>query len=148
MLENQTIRDLLKQHGLRYSKPREAILSYVLERNMHISAEALHRVLRKRGFELSLSTIYLNLGVLKDVGLLRELRAVGEETIYDSNVSEPHYHIVCRRSGKVIDVPPIDIDGVPLSHFLQQKVAEATGWQVEEAEISLRGLAPDLPAKH
>lgn len=110
---------------------------------MHISAEALHRALHDQGVDLSLSTIYLNLGVLKEVGLLRELRAMGEETLYDSNANEPHYHIVCRRSGKVIDVPPIDIEGVPLSQFLQQKVAEATGWQVEEPEINLKGLSPD-----
>ena len=136
-------RALLKAHGLRYSAPRAAILAYLRERNMHVSAESLHRILTDRGEDLSLSTLYLNLGVLRDAGLLRELRGVRGEAIYDSNTHDPHYHLICKRSGQVVDVPAIDIDGVPLGKFLKEQIEAATGWVVEEPEISLRGESPD-----
>jgi len=136
------MRALLKQHGLRYSYPRAAILSFLRERKMHISAEQLYLKLHERGENLSLSTTYLNLMALKNAGLVRELKAIKDETLYDSNVEESHFHMICDRSGKVIDVPDLMIDGVPLRQFLKEKVEEQTGWQVELPEINLRGISP------
>ena len=141
--KNREIRDLLKDHGLRYSHPRAVILGYMLERDMHISAEGLYSELKNRGEKLSLSTIYLNLNVLQEAGLVRTLRGLGNESVFDSNTRDPHYHLICKRSGKVIDIPAIDIDGVPLGQFLKEKIEEATGWQVEEPEFNLQGIAPE-----
>lgn len=139
---SDTMRDTLKSHGLRYSRPRAAILSFMQERDVHINAEGLHAALKERGEDLSLSTIYLNLNVLKDAGLVRELRGISGEVIYDSNTREPHYHLVCHKSGKVIDIPAIEIDGVPLGRFLKESIENATGWQVDELDVHLRGVAP------
>ena len=136
------IRTILKEHGLRYSRPRAVILSFLRERNMHINAEQLYLKLRERGENLSLSTTYLNLMTLKKAGLVRELKGIKDETLYDSNIEESHYHMVCDRSGKVIDVPDLMIEGKPLAQFLKEKVEEETGWQVELPEIHLRGLSP------
>lgn len=135
-------RDILKNHGLRYSRPRAAILDFLRSRDMHVSAEGLHTALKESGEDLSLSTIYLNLGVLREAGLVRELRGAGDEAIYDSNIRDPHYHLVCRKTGRVVDVPSIEIDGVPLGKFLKNKIEDATGWTVEEPEIQLRGESP------
>jgi len=140
---NDKMRDELKVHGLRYSRPRAAILSFMQERDMHINAEGLHLALKERGEDLSLSTIYLNLNVLKEAGLVRELRGISGEAIYDSNTRDPHYHLVCQKTGKVIDIPAIEIDGVPLGQFLKRTIEDATGWQVDEPEVQLRGVAPD-----
>ena len=143
MKSSQTMRDLLKAHGLRYSQARDSILSYLHTKNMHITAEGLYHALKAHGEDLSLSTIYLNLGVLSEAGLVRELKGIGEETLFDSNVSEPHYHLVCKRTGKVIDIPALDIEGVPLERYLKEKIEAVTGWQIEEPEISLHGMSPD-----
>jgi len=136
------IRDILKKHGLRYSYPRAVILSFLRERKMHINAEQLYLKLHERGENLSLSTTYLNLMALKNAGLVRELKGIKDETLYDSNVDEPHFHMVCDRSGKVIDVPDLMIEGKSLRQFLKEKVEEETGWQVELPEINLRGISP------
>ncbi len=137
------IRDLLKEKGLRFSRPRAVILSFLREQNIHITAEQLYSTLRARGEKLSLSTTYLNLMTLKKAGLIRELKGLGDETLYDSNVIDPHYHIVCDRSGKVVDIPELKIDGVPLTQYLKEKAEELTGWQVELPEIHLRGISPN-----
>ena len=137
------IRELLKRHGLRYSRPRDIILSFLQEQNMHITAEQLYTTLRARGEKFSLSTTYLNLMTLKKAGLIRELRGLADETLYDSNVVDPHYHMVCDRSGKIVDIPEMKIDGVPLTQYLKEKAEELTGWQVELPEIHLRGVSPN-----
>ncbi len=82
----EQLREVLQTHGLRYSRPREVILTFFGERDRHVSAEELHLELRTRGENLSLSTVYLNLGVLKQAGLVREVSGVGGEAFYDSNV--------------------------------------------------------------
>jgi len=132
------VRGVLRDRGLRYSRPREAILAFMAEEPRHVSAESLYQALRDRGEDLSLSTVYLNLGVLVEAGLLREFKGVSGESLYDASV-DPHYHLICRETGEVVDVPMPIVDGVALASFLKDYVERITGWQVEEAHLSLRG---------
>lgn len=135
------IRQLLQDHGLRYSRPREVILGYFRERDQHISAEALHQSLKARGFDFSLSTIYLNLGVMTEAGLIRELSGVSGEAIYDSNL-RPHHHLICKRCGAVIDLPSLEVAGRPLTEVLRAHAAKQTGWTIDEVELDVFGYCP------
>ena len=141
-LEELEMRDVLKDHGLRYSRPREIILGYLLERDRHVSAERLYVDLKGRGEELSLSTVYLNLSTLSDAGLVREYKTPAGQSFYDSNVT-PHYHVVCHQTGEVMDVPAPEIDGVPLGRYLKEYVEALTGWEVDEPRFSLTGVSPE-----
>ena len=141
-LDADGVREVLRRHRLRYSRPREVILRYLSERDRHVSAEGLFAALRRRGEDLSLSTVYLNLGVLARAGLLREFVGAGGEALYDSNVRD-HYHLICRETGEVRDVPVPMIEGMSLGAFLRTYVEHVTGWQVEEPSVTLRGRAPD-----
>lgn len=132
------IRKLLREHGLRYSRPREAILEFFDEAGGHMSAEDLYLMLKGRNEDISLSTIYLNLGVLRDAGLIMEFAGANGESIYDRNV-DPHYHVICAETGQIHDLPVIEIDGVPLSRYLQQRIEQETGWVIEEPSLGLRG---------
>jgi Fe2+ or Zn2+ uptake regulation protein len=132
------IRQLLREHGLRYSRPREAILEFFDEAGGHVSAENLYLMLKGRNEDVSLSTVYLNLSVLRDAGLIKEFPGTNGESIYDRNVS-PHHHVICAETGEVHDVPLIMIDGVPLNRYLQQRIEEETGWVIEEPSLGLRG---------
>lgn len=135
------LRKMLRERGLRYSRPREAILEIFQDGRSHVSAENLHQTLRDRGEDVSLSTVYLNLNVLRDAGLIQEFRGMAGESLYDHNV-EPHYHLICRKTGRVVDVSAIEIEGVPLARFLKERVERETGWEVEEPRLDLRGLSP------
>ena len=135
------VREVLKDHGLRYSRPRETILGYLLERDRHVSAESLYVDLKGRGEELSLSTVYLNLSTLAEAGLVREYKTPSGQSFYDSNVT-PHYHVVCQETGQVMDVPAPQVNGVPLGQYLKEYVEGLTGWEVDEPSFSLTGVAP------
>ncbi len=132
------VRGVLRDRGLRYSRPREAILAFMAEAPRHVSAESLYQALRERGEDLSLSTVYLNLGVLVEAGLLREFKGVQGESLYDASV-EPHDHLICRETGEVVDVPMPMVEGVALPAFLKAYVERVTGWTVDEVHLSLRG---------
>jgi Fe2+ or Zn2+ uptake regulation protein len=135
------VREMLREHGLRYSRPRAAILGFFAEQDRHVSAEDLYVELKRRGSNLSLSTVYLNLNVLSDAGVVREFQGSQGQKLYDSNVT-PHYHLICRDTGEVRDVPAPTVDGVPLGRFLKRAIEEATGWEVEEPQLQLRGRSP------
>ncbi len=137
----QDVRQLLHEHGLRYSRPRAAIVSFFQEEDKHVSAEELHEALCHRGEPLSLSTVYLNLGALEEAGLVREFQGNQGQKLFDSNVS-PHYHLICKETGRVIDVPAPTVDGMPLGRFLKHTIEAATGWTVDEPQVQLRGTAP------
>ncbi|HET8985736.1 MAG TPA: Fur family transcriptional regulator [Trueperaceae bacterium] len=136
------MRGVLKANGLRYSRPREAILGFLLEEDRHVSAEGLYLNLKQRGEDLSLSTVYLNLAALAEAGLVCEFRGASGESLYDSNVS-PHYHVVCKETGAILDVPAPVINGKPLGRYLKDAIEAATGWQVDEPHLSLSGISPD-----
>lgn len=141
------VRDVLKDHGLRYSRPRQVILEFMLEENKHVSAEGLYLALKHRGEDLSLSTVYLNLSVLASSGLVREFKGAAGQSFYDSNVS-PHYHVVCKETGEILDVAAPIIDGKPLGRYLKETIEAATGWIVDEPRLSLGGLSPTAAARH
>lgn len=144
--DGASAREVLHACGLRYSRAREAILTYMGDSDRHESAESLYLALRDRGEDVSLSTVYLNLGVLVGAGLLREFVGARGEALYDGNV-EPHYHLVCSESGEVVDVPAPTVDGLPLAAFLKAYVEDVTGWTVSEAHLTLRGRPPTRGAR-
>ena len=135
------VRAVLREHGLRFSRPREAILGFLREEDRHVSAESLYLSLKQRGEDLSLSTVYLNLSALSEAGLVCEFRGANGEALYDSNVSD-HYHVVCKETGEILDVPAPMVDGKPLGRFLKDAVEAATGWRVDEPHFSLSGISP------
>ena len=134
------IRSLLAARGLRYSRPRAVILSYFREEPKHINAETLHHSLRSRGNNLSLSTVYLNLSVLKDAGLVREFRGLAGELLYDSNAAL-HGHLICKHCARVIDLPE-EVSAGETQQQLKQRVETVSGWEVEAPSLNLYGLCP------
>jgi Fur family peroxide stress response transcriptional regulator len=136
--ESSPWRELLRRHGLRYSRPREVMLAFMASERRHIGAEGLQQALRERGEDVSLSTVYLNLGVLVEAGLLREFKGAQGESVYDTT-TEPHDHLICKETGEVVDVPLPTIDGALLPDFLKDYVERVTGWQVDEVRLSLLG---------
>jgi Fe2+ or Zn2+ uptake regulation protein len=141
------IRQLLKSHGLRYSRPREVILSFFKAKDQHLTAEALYQQLKERGEDLSLSTVYLNLNVLREAGLIREFSSTHGEAVYDSNVS-PHAHLICKQCQAIRDLPLDLIAGLTPSHYLKTKAEQDSGWLIDEPELICSGLCPACSKAH
>lgn len=139
--QQKILRDVLKAHSLRYSKPREVILSFFRERDTHVSAENLYVTLKERGENLSLSTVYLNLNVLRGAGLVREFSGANGEALYDSNIA-PHYHLICKRCGAILDLPPLLIDETSPVQALKHHAEAETGWLVDNPSLNLMGTCP------
>ena len=88
----------------RYSRKREAILSLIRSTNAHPGAQWVYDQLKASIPNLSLGTVYRNIGVFREEGSAVSLGVVNGEERFDGCV-EPHPHAVCRHCGKIVDLP-------------------------------------------
>ena len=87
----------------RSSKKRQAIYDELCSTKSHPSAEMLYSRLKPEIPDLSLGTVYRNLGVLMSDGVIVSVGRVNGEERYDCNTA-PHPHFVCSRCGRVFDL--------------------------------------------
>jgi Fur family ferric uptake transcriptional regulator len=82
---------------------RQVILEELQQLHSHPTAADLYQIARKRLPKLSLGTVYRNLELLCQMGLIRRLELGGGETRFDGDLCH-HDHVRCVRCGDVTDV--------------------------------------------
>jgi len=117
----------------RHSPKREAILQCLRSTTCHPSAEWVYAQLKPRIPDLSLATVYRNLSLLSDMGLITTLETLDKSIHYDGN-TDPHSHFICERCSKIIDL------GV--ERGLPEDISEL-GLLVRHKKIIYYGLCPD-----
>ena len=139
--ERELHRGRLKGVGLRHTLPRERILSYLDRKNIHPTPEELYQGLKKKGYAIGLSTVYLNLQVLRDSGLLWEFKDQKGNTRYDG-FTERHHHLFCMNCGKIEDVLVKDLPEFN-AEPVQKAIESRYGWFIEDPRLELRGVCSD-----
>ncbi len=92
--------------ALKYSRQRECIKQFLCSRTDHPTADAVYRGIRESCPNISLGTVYRNLSLLASLGEIQKIVCDGGADHFDAMI-EPHYHVVCRRCGRVEDLPMI-----------------------------------------
>lgn len=87
----------------RNTRQRQLILEVLKDTKSHPTADWLYQRVREQMPNVSLGTVYRNLGVLKEQQVIQELRHAGNQSRYDGN-PHPHYHFFCTDCGRVDDV--------------------------------------------
>jgi len=85
-----------------HSKKREAILRKIRSTTSHPTAEWVHRELKEDFPDLSLATVYRNIGLFREEGEVASVGTVAGQERFDGN-PKPHGHFVCRLCRAVID---------------------------------------------
>ena len=85
------------------SRQRERILETLRGTKSHPTAAWVYDELKREFPGLSLGTVYRNLGILKDQGLVRILQSGSTFDRFDAD-TRAHYHFVCESCGRVDDV--------------------------------------------
>jgi Fe2+ or Zn2+ uptake regulation protein len=89
--------ELLRKRGYRLTPQRHMILSVIQEASEHLSIEQITERVQQRNPYVSLSTVYRNLELLRELGLVRENHFLGEQPRYEAVEGQAHHHLVCRR---------------------------------------------------
>jgi Fe2+ or Zn2+ uptake regulation protein len=135
-VEDAALRRALEQAGWRYTRQRAAVFAYLHAAQIHPTAEQVFAAVRQHIPNISLATVYNALEALVDAHLANRIAGDTGPTRYDGR-SEPHYHLRCQRTGKVIDLPlPYDpnlLDKLDphLIETLRQQGFEITGHRLE-----------------
>jgi Fe2+ or Zn2+ uptake regulation protein len=120
----------------RLTKQRLAVLKALQGTQSHPDANWVYEKVRMEIPHVSLGTIYRTLGILKEAGLLCELRYGSSLSHYDANV-ENHHHIVCTNCGRIDDLP------LSLPHKLEEQASKATDFLINDHRLEFYGLCPD-----
>ena len=97
----------------RHSRQREAILALLKSTKLHPTADWLFSELKKEFPNIGLATIYRNLKLFEEQGLLIRIDVGDGFEHYDADTSD-HYHFFCSDCRRVIDLdmPPLQFDDV------------------------------------
>ena len=98
-------RERLRGSGYRLTPQRELVLAAV-ERLGHATPEEVLAVVRESSSAINLSTVYRNLEVLEELGLVRHAHLSDRVATYHSTTDHEHFHIVCRKCQRVVSVDP------------------------------------------
>ncbi|MGA2388556.1 MAG: transcriptional repressor [Candidatus Sulfotelmatobacter sp.] len=124
-LSHEQFRELASKHGLAVTHQRQVVYEAVVASHGHYSPEDIYAAVRRSIPSISLATVYNNLRLFIECGLLREVSPHASTLRVDGNL-EPHHHLVCSRCKKVQDVEadlvdfkklsPKVLDGFDLTH--------------------------------
>src|SRR3989338_7537046 len=88
----------------RMTTQRLTILDELKKVTSHPSAYEVYRMVERKIPNISFGTVYRNLGLLEELGLIQELNYGKGFSRYDGT-PDNHYHISCERCGRVDDIP-------------------------------------------
>jgi Fur family peroxide stress response transcriptional regulator len=115
------------------SKQRERIFELLKGTPSHPTASWIYDRLKGEFPDLSMGTVYRNLNILVEQGLIRKIDFGSTFDRYDAN-TEPHYHFICERCGSITDL------ALPIDNSLHEKVKRSTNFEVNRHRIEFYGL--------
>lgn len=118
---------------LKYSRQREAIKTFLMNRSDHPTADVVYTNLRKEYPNISLGTVYRNLSLLEELGELKRFSVGDGLEHYDANLT-PHQHFICTRCHQVHDVWTHDTDSIVAA------AADLCPGKIEACQITFLGL--------
>lgn len=98
----------------------------------HASSENLINYIQSNYSNISLATIYRNLGILMDDNMVKKVKLDGID-VYET-VKAKHFHFVCKHCGEIIDITPQEA-GISFSNLHYINVD-----RVDECEVVFYGM--------
>ena len=118
---------------LRMTRQRRFILEELDAPGRHPTADAVYQQVRLRIPNISLGTVYRNLEVLSQAGMIRKLHIGSGQKRYDRTLHK-HYHVRCVQCGRISDLP-----AGPFGD-LDATAGENTSFDIMGHELEFEGL--------
>ena len=115
------------------SRQRERILEILQSTETHPTADWVYEQLKEEFPNLSMGTVYRNLNILIEQGLVGKIDFGSTFDRFDANTG-PHYHFICERCGAIIDLE------LPIDTSLNERVNSETPYNAHKHRIEFFGL--------
>lgn len=131
---------IINETKYKRSRQRESILQLLRTTDRHPTADWIYESLKKEYPNLSMGTIYRNLNILMEQGLVKKIDFGSTFDRFDAYI-EPHYHFVCEKCGAIIDLK------IPVDEELNEKVRNATPYNVKRHRVEFFGVCDKCSGK-
>lgn len=125
---------------LRMTNQREMILRELLKSKQHLTADELYDIVKKVMPRISLATVYRNLEILSEAGIIGKLEISGRQKRFDYDPSD-HDHIYCAVCHRVDNL------GVKGSVVGEKEMNAVKGYSVTGYRLEIIGICPECQAK-
>jgi Fur family ferric uptake transcriptional regulator len=127
---------MLREAGLRVTRPRMAVLSAVHE-HPHADTDSVIDSVRRTSGEVSHQAVYDVLRALTAAGLVRRIQPMDSLARYEARVGDNHHHLVCRSCRAIVDVD------CAVGHSPCLTASDGSGYAIDEAEVIYWGRCPE-----
>lgn len=135
-------KDFLKSRDMKLTRPRKILLDTIFAHEQHLDVETLYDIIRRDYNNISMATIYRNLPLLVESGLIRQSVRSESKYYYEHIHGEDnHLHFVCLACGKIIEVQSIEIDTI------MRKLAEDNNMELQSYNLETRVLCDECAGK-
>ena len=122
-----------KDKRFRRSKQRDQILELLRSTGIHPTASWIYDNLKNEFPDLSMGTVYRNLNILIEQGLVKKIDFGSTFDRFDANIG-PHYHFICENCGSIIDLE------LPIDDELNEMINNFTNFKANRHRIEFFGL--------
>jgi len=129
--------DVLRAEGKRITPQRSLVLQVIRESDGHLDADEIYRRSREKDPRISLSTVYRNLNLLKELGVIIELHLDQEHHHYELRDAMEHYHLICSDCGRVMEFDSA------LVGELKDQMSQQNDFLITRVHIDLVGLCSE-----
>lgn len=129
---------VLRGHGYRLTSPRWLVWSVLRSAEGHLTAEEVFEQVNDVDPTVNISSIYRSLALFEDLDLVRESHlGIDDSARWEIAHPDDHFHMVCRRCGKVDHHEGELVDQVR-SHLIVNHRFEA-----DNVDLVVTGLCSD-----
>jgi len=118
---------------MKYSKQRELILQALHDTTVHPTAEQLYAMIRVTEPTISLATVYRNLNLLAENGIIKKFSDKNGIFHFD-HCTHNHFHFICSKCNRVHDI------SYTFTPDPAAAISAQTGLEVESYDILFHGI--------
>lgn len=140
--ERKQFVDFLRDNGHRVTQERLTLFDEIFTLHGHIDAEELLESMVERGQKISRATVYRNLDLLVECGLVLKHRLGRGRYVFEHvHTGQRHDHLVCSDCGRVAEFVSPGIAA------LQQEICRAHGFVPGRHSLQITGLCRDCSGR-
>tara|TARA_Y100001968_G_C19343096_1_gene710592 strand:+ start:45 stop:473 length:429 start_codon:yes stop_codon:yes gene_type:complete len=133
MKQKELLNKYLAENNLRQTPERYIILKYIYKTSQHFDIDYLYGCINKHE-KISRATIYNNLEVLAQAGLIKKLSFNQNKLLYEKSLNkQQHDHIICESCGKIMEFCD------PRIKNILDSLEEITEFQVHSHALNVYG---------
>ncbi|MEM7819611.1 MAG: transcriptional repressor [Candidatus Aenigmatarchaeota archaeon] len=130
MKNEENFEKKIKENKMRLTKQRKIILNELRKVKTHPTASQIYEIVKWKIPNISLGTVYRNLRVLKELGMIQEFE--GEISRFDGNPKN-HKHFVCKNCKNIYDID------IPVRIIFKKDVIKKCGFKIYDYSFVFYG---------